>query len=85
MSLHELDAFLANVYAHGAHKAIISETMALNRIIEIMRFLRFHYKQTQSHRLAINKLALISTVWYTFVGICLRHYKPGANITIHSK
>ena len=49
MSLHELDAFLAIVYARGAHKAakikmhelwnklwgisIISETMARNRFV----------------------------------------------------
>ena len=56
--------------------------MARNRFIEIMKFLRFDYKQTQSHRLATDKLALISTVWYTFVGNCLRQYKPGANITM---
>ena len=61
MSLHELDAFLAIVYARGAHKAskikvhelwnrlwaipIISETMACNRFVEIMKFLCFDYKQ----------------------------------------
>ena len=98
VSLHELDASLTIVYARGAHKAtkikvhelwnrfwaisVISETMACNRFIEIMKFLRFDYKQTRSHRLATDKLALISTVWYTFVGNCLRHYKPGANITV---
>ena len=98
VSLHELDAFLANFYARGAHRAtkikihelwnrlwaipIISETMARNRFIEIMKFLRFDYKQTQSQRLATDKLALISTVWYTFVGNCLSHYKPGASITV---
>ena len=65
VSLHELDAFLAIIYARGAHKAtnikihelwnrlwgipIISETMARNRFIEMMRFLRFNYKQTRSH------------------------------------
>ena len=83
MSLHQLDAFFAIVYARGAHKAakikvhelwnrlwaipIIPQTMARNRFIEIIKFLRFDYKQTQSHRLATDKLALISTVWYTFV------------------
>ena len=98
MSLHELDAFLAIVYAREAHKvikikvhelwnrlwaiSIISETMARNRFIEIIKFLRFDYKQTRSHRLATDKLALISTVWYVFVGNCLRHYKPGTNITV---
>ena len=56
--------------------------MARNRFIEIMKFLRFDYKQTRSHRLVSDKLVLISTVWYTFVGNCLRHYKPGANITV---
>ena len=101
VSLHELDAFLAIVYALGAHKAtktkvhelcnrlcaipIISEAMAGNRFIELMKFLRFDYKQTRSRRLATDKLALISTVWYTFVGNCLRQYKPGANITVHEQ
>ena len=61
---------------------IISETMACNRFIKIMKLLRFDYKKTRSHRLARDKLALISTVWYTFVGNCLGHYKPGANITV---
>ena len=90
VSLHELDAFLAIVYARGAHKAakikvhelwsklwgipIISETMTRNRFVVIMKFLRFDHKQTRSHRLATDKLALISTVWHTFVGNCLRHY-----------
>ena len=98
MSLHELDAFLAIVYARGANKAaknkkhelwsklwgipIISEPMARNRLVEIMKFLRFDYKQTRSPRLATDKLALISTVWHTFVGNCLRHYRPGTNITV---
>ena len=78
VSLYELDAFLPIVYAHGAHKAIeikvhelwnrlwaipiISETMARNRFIEIMKFLHFDYKQTRSHRLTTDELALISTV-----------------------
>ena len=98
VQLYELDTFLAIVYARGAHKAtkikvhefwnrlwaipIISETVAGNRFIEIMKFLRFHYKQTRSHRLATDKLALISTVWYIFVENCFRHYKPGTNITV---
>ena len=98
VSLHGLDAFLAIVYARGAHKAIkikvhelwnrlwaipiISEIMARNRFIEIMKFLRFDYKQARSHRLATDKLALISAVWYTFVRNCLRHYRPRVNITV---
>ena len=56
--------------------------MARNTFIEIMKLLLFDYMQTRSHRLATDKLALISTVLYTFVGNCLRHYKPGANITV---
>ena len=56
VSLHELHAFLAIVYACGAHKTskikvheswnklwgipIISETMARNRFVEIVKFLR---------------------------------------------
>ena len=101
VSLHELDAFLAIIYARGAHKAtkikihelwnrlwgipIISETMVRNRFIEMMRFLRFDYKQTRLHRLAIDKLALISTIWNTFVENCLKHYRPGTNITVNEQ
>ena len=47
-----------------------------------MRFLRFDYKQTRSLRLATDKLTLISTVSHTFVGNCLRHYRPGTNIIV---
>ena len=100
MSLHELDTFLAIIYARGVHKAtkikihelwnrlwgisIISETMARNRFIEMIRFLRFDYKQTRSLRLATDKLALISTIWNAFVENCLKHYRPGTNITVMS-
>ena len=57
VSLHELDTFLAIIYARGAHKAtkikihelwnrlwkipIIFKIMARTRFIEMMRFLRF--------------------------------------------
>ena len=61
---------------------IISETMARKKFIEMMRFLRFDYKQTRSHRLATDKLSLISTIWNTFVENCLKYYKPGTNITV---
>ena len=47
-----------------------------------MRFLRFDYKQIRSYRLATDKLALISTIWHTFVGNCFKHYRPGTNITV---
>ena len=98
VSLHELDAFLSIIYARGVHKAtkikihelwnrlwgipIISETTARNRFIKMMRFLSFDYKQTRSHRLATDKLALISTIWNTFVENCLKHYRPGTHITV---
>ena len=55
---------------------IISQTMNRNRFIKTMKFLHFDYKQTRSHRLDRDKMTLISTVWYTFVGNCLyRHYR----------
>ena len=60
----------------------ISETMARTRFVEIIKFQRFDCKQTRFHRLATNKLALTSTVWDTFVGNFLRHYRPGTNITV---
>ena len=90
VSSHERDAFLAIVYALGAHKAakikihelwkklwgisIIPETMARIQLVEIMKFLRFDYKQTRSHRLATDKLALISAARHTFVRNFIRHY-----------
>ena len=98
VSLDELDAFLAIVYARGAHKVtkikvhklwnslwgipIISETMARNRFTEIMRFLRFDYKETHSPRLTTDQLALISTIWHSFVGNSLKNYRPGTNIIV---
>ena len=98
VSLHELDAFLSIIYARGVHKAtkikihelwnrlwgipIISETTARNRFIEMMRFLSFDYKKTRSHRLATDKLALISTIRNTFVENCLKHYRRGTHITV---
>ena len=96
--MNYVDTFLAIIYARGTHKAtkikthklcfrlwgipIISETMACNRFIKIMRFLRFDYKQTRSHRLATDKLTLLSTIWNTFVKNCLKHYRPSTNITV---
>ena len=56
--------------------------MLRNRFIEIMRFLHFDYKQTRSHTLATDKMGHISTIWYTFDRDCLRHYKPGTDITV---
>ena len=56
--------------------------MARNRFVEIIKLLQFDYKQTRSHRLATDKLALISTVWHTFVRNCLRHFRPGINISV---
>ena len=59
--------------------------MARNRFAEMMKFLRFDYKQTGSHRLDADKLALISTVLHTFVGNYLQHYQSGTNITVNKQ
>ena len=45
--------------------------MARNRFIEIIKFLRFDYKQTRSHRLATDKLALISQFGITLSEIAI--------------
>ena len=64
---------------------IISQTIARNRFMEIMRFLRFDYKQSRSHRLGTDKMGVISTIWHTIVGNCLRHYRPGTDITANEQ
>lgn len=98
LSQHELEAFIAVLYARGAFGAntlpILSlwnskwgprffpETIARDRFLEIMRFLRLDAKSTRSERLKTDKFALASEVWNTFTENCILCYKPGPNITV---
>lgn len=98
MSIEELDAFIAVLYARGIYGAskfdlhslwskpwgppFFTETMSRDRFSEIMRFLRFDIKQTRSFRLQSDKFALASEVWYKFINNSILCYKPGEYITI---
>jgi hypothetical protein len=98
MSLDELDAFLAILYARGAYGAkglslkslwsskwgppFFRDTMSRNRFMEIMKYLRFDLKSTRSIRLQTDQFALASTPWNTFIANSILCYKPGENITI---
>lgn len=98
LSLEELDAFIAVLYARGIYGAskfdlhslwskpwgppFFTETMSRDRFVEIMRFLRFDIKQTRSLRLQSDKFALASEVWYKFINNSMLCYKPGEHITI---
>ena len=50
-----------------------------------MKFLRFDYEQTGSQRLTTDKSSLILIVWHTFVGNCLRNYRPDTNLTVNEQ
>ena len=98
MSIAELEAFLALLYARGAYASkglsidslwstkwgpkFFRETMSRNRFKEIMRFIRFDVKSTRSLRLQTDKFALASTPWNTFIENSILCYKAGENITI---
>ncbi|KAJ8882052.1 hypothetical protein PR048_018540 [Dryococelus australis] len=68
ISLMEIDAFIACLYAH--------------RFGGIMKFLRFDLKDQISTMLVKGKSALVSEVWDSFIENCFLCYVPGANITV---
>lgn len=97
ISLDELDAFIALLYARGAlgmgsieldelwsiqwGPPVFRETMGRNRFREIQRYLRFDIKSTRALRLQSDKFALVSEIWDEFIKNCILCYIPGANLT----
>ncbi|XP_035212753.1 uncharacterized protein LOC118186728 [Stegodyphus dumicola] len=98
VTLEELDAFFAILYARGAlghsklcaddlwnknwRPPVFKETMSRNRFREIMRYLRFHARSTRADRLATNKYAFASETWYKLMENCYLCYNPGPEITV---
>ena len=98
MSLFELDAFLAILYARGCYVSkgvavkflwstkwappFVRETMGRDRFMEILKYLRFYKRSNRSERLKTDKFALASEPWKTFIENSITCYKPGENITI---
>lgn len=98
LTLEELDAFIAVLYARGvtgSTKISINDLwsntwgnlfckriMGRDRFKEIMRYLRFDTKSDRSTRLKTDKYALYSAVWNRFVNNCQSCYTAGANVTI---
>ncbi|CAK9832670.1 PiggyBac transposable element-derived protein 4 [Anthophora retusa] len=98
VSLAELNAFIAILYACGAYEAknlklpylwsekwgpkFFSETMSRNKFAEILRLIRFDKKNERSQRLQTDKFALVSEVWKKFIENSQMCYKPGATITV---
>ncbi|XP_054729834.1 uncharacterized protein LOC129238721 [Anastrepha obliqua] len=86
LSLDELDAFIALIYARGAYNMshldldilwsedwgppVFNKTMSKNRYKEIMEYLRFDMRSTRSVRLANDKFAMISDTWKKFIDNC---------------
>ena len=91
ISLEELDAFIAVLYARGAFGAkgqsvktlwsdvwgppLINETMWRNRFSDILRYLRFDLKATRSQRLLGDKFALVCEVCNRFIANSITCYK----------
>lgn len=98
ISLEEIDAFIAIIYARGAYGCndidydflwnktwgppFFSETMSRNRFREIMKYLRFDLKSNRSQRLKTDKFAMFSDIWNKFIGNCATSYKPGENLVV---
>jgi len=98
LSLEELDAFIALIYARGALGSsgleldelwsevwgppIFRETMARNRFRKIMKYLRFDEKSSRRERLENDKFAHVSFVWDTFTENCKTAYKPSEFVTV---
>lgn len=98
VSLEELDAFVAILYARGAYcfrtlkvhdlwskewgPPFFTSTMTRNRFLEIMKYLRFDEKSTRNERSVTDKFCLVSELWYKFIDNCLSCYKPSENITV---
>lgn len=94
MSLGELKAFIALLFAKGVHYGknmdvedlwskewgppFFSTTMSRNRFREIMRFLRFDQKDTSESDMFV----LISEVWDRLIKNSIACFKPGAEITV---
>jgi len=98
LSDEELEAFIAIFYArgvsgtndHSVHSIWANEwgvpfckrTMARDRFLNILRYLRFDEKSNRSERLKSDKFALFSIVLDRFIDNCIASYKPGPYITI---
>lgn len=98
LSLIELRAFIAVLYARGAMglknmsvtnifstkygPELIRGTMSRERFKSIMRYLRFDIKETRPERLLTDKFAMAREIWDKFIHNCRSCYEPGENITI---
>ncbi|XP_066517805.1 uncharacterized protein [Hoplias malabaricus] len=60
----------------------IKDTMSHDRYREIMRYLRFDYKDTRAERVKTDRFAAISDIWQRFIHNCQLCYKPGKHITV---
>ena len=98
VTLDELDKFLGLVIARGIIGGrnmplksmwdktwgcpLFSKTMARDRFLEIMKFLRFDMKNERRRNLLNDKFALASQLWNPFVENCQKAFVPHHNVTI---
>lgn len=98
VSLEELDKFFGLIIARGVTGSrtlplksmwnsewgcpLFSKTMARNRFLEILKYLRFDIKSERRQRLAENKFALASDIWYPFIDNCQKAFVPDCCVTV---
>ncbi|XP_078121188.1 uncharacterized protein LOC144527155 [Sander vitreus] len=98
LTVNELMAFIALCYVRGVYggknmdmesywsdtfgMTFFKETMPRNRYRQIMKCLRFDYKDTRAERVLADKFALFSDTWGGFVKNSIACYTPGQNITV---
>ena len=76
------DMPLAELWKKNLGIVFCKQVMSKDCFKEILRFLRFDKKSSQSERLQTDKFPLFSIVWNRFIQNCIACYNPGAFLTV---
>lgn len=63
-------------------RPVFPASMARDRFVSILRFIRFDDLTTRTNRRKLDKLAAFRNVFEKFVGHCKEHYIPNAHLTV---
>ncbi|XP_068235612.1 uncharacterized protein [Palaemon carinicauda] len=76
---HVSDAQMFTPFEGGS---LYRSTMSNARFAFLMRVLRIDNLQTRTHRILVDRLAPIRTLWHSFVDACKNIYVPGPHLII---
>lgn len=63
-------------------RPIFPASMARDRFVNILRFIRFDDLSTRTDRRKLDKLAAFRNVFESFVANCKKHYSPNSHLTV---